>query len=245
MIYTKEEFTSRLEALSKLSGLYELTCPANDKLYTICQQLDLKSKQFNLTAITDPEEVLRKHIIDCIFAAKTVGELCPNAASLLDVGSGAGFPSLPIAAALPHIRVTAMDATAKKTVYMNDTSSLAGIENFNAVNARAEEAARSEMGASFDVVSARAVARLNVLLELCVPFLKIGGHFVAMKAFAADEEIKEAENAAKKLGVTLVEKRQYTLPDLEDTRFLLIYRKDSKTPDIYPRNFSQISKRPL
>lgn len=245
MIYTKEEFTSRLGSLSEISKLTDLTGPATEKLYTICEQLDLKSKQFNLTAITDPEEVLRKHIIDCIFAAKTVGELYPDGAKLLDVGSGAGFPSLPIAAALPNINVTAMDATAKKTVYMNDTASLAGIENFNAVNARAEEAARGGMGESFDVVSARAVARLNVLLELCVPFLKIGGHFVAMKAFAADEEIKEAENAAKKLGVKLVEKRQYTLPDMEDTRFLLIYRKDSKTPDIYPRNFSQISKRPL
>lgn len=245
MIYTKEEFTSRLSALADLSGLNDLTDPAADKLYTICQQLDLKSKQFNLTAITDPEEVLRKHIIDCTFAAKTVCDLCYDGAKLLDVGSGAGFPSLPIAATLPNIHVTAMDATAKKTVYMNDTAALAGIENFNAVNARAEEAARNGMGESFDVVSARAVARLNVLLELCVPFLKICGHFVAMKAFAADEEIKEAENAAKKLGVTLVEKRQYTLPDMEDTRFLLIYRKDSKTPDIYPRNFSQISKRPL
>lgn len=245
MIYTKEEFISRLSALSELSGLTHLTGPAENKLYTICEQLDLKSKQFNLTAITDPEEVLRKHIIDCVFAAKTVCELYPDGAKLLDVGSGAGFPSLPMAATLSDIQVTAMDATAKKTVYMNDTAALAGIENFNAANARAEEAARDGMGESFDVVSARAVARLNVLLELCVPFLKIGGHFVAMKAFAADEEIKEAENAAKKLGVKLVEKRQYTLPHLEDTRFLLIYRKDSKTPDIYPRNFSQISKRPL
>ncbi len=245
MIYNREEFSSRLSNLSDTTGLADLACPAEKKLYTICEQLDLKSKQFNLTAITEPEEVLRKHIIDCLFAAKTVDEFAKNGSKLLDVGSGAGFPSLPIAAVLPHVFINAMDATAKKCVYMNDTAALAGIENFKAFNARAEEAARGEMGAAYDVVTARAVARLNVLLELCIPFLKVGGYFVSMKGAAADEEIDEAKSAAKKLGCTFVEKRQYTLPDLSDARFLLIYRKDSKTPEQYPRNFSQISKKPL
>ncbi len=244
MIYTKEEFAKRLSELSEKAGLLELTAHACDKLYTICEQLDLKSKQFNLTAITEPEEVLKKHIIDCVFAAKTVGELCESG-KLLDVGSGAGFPSLPIAATLPEVQVNAMDSTAKKCTYMNDTASLAGIDNFNAKSARAEEAARGDMRESFDVVSARAVARLNVLMELCTPFLKVGGYFVSMKGAAADEEMAEAQSAAKKLGCTFVEKRQYTLPDLDDARFLLIYRKDSKTPEAYPRNFSQISKKPL
>jgi 16S rRNA (guanine527-N7)-methyltransferase len=245
MIYTKEEFAKRLSELSEKAGLTDLTSPACDKLYTICEQLDLKSKQFNLTAITEPEEVLKKHIIDCLFAAKTVGEMAGEGQKLLDVGSGAGFPSLPIAAVLPQLFVNAMDSTAKKCTYMNDTASLAGIDNFNAKSARAEEAARGEMRASYDFVSARAVARLNVLMELCTPFLKVGGYFVSMKGAAADEEMKEAESAAKKLGCTFIEKRQYTLPDLDDARFLLIYRKDSKTPEAYPRNFSQISKKPL
>ncbi|MBE6587629.1 MAG: 16S rRNA (guanine(527)-N(7))-methyltransferase RsmG [Ruminococcaceae bacterium] len=245
MIYTKEEFKERLSVLSKKADLADLCSPAGDKLYTICEQLDLRSKQFNLTAITEPEEVLKKHIIDCVFTAKAVEELSGEGSELLDVGSGAGFPSLPIAATLPGISVTAMDSTAKKCTYMNETASLAGIGNFKAVSARAEEAARGEMRGAYDLVSARAVARLNVLMELCVPFLKEGGYFVSMKGAAAEEEMKEAEGAAKKLGCTLVLKRQYTLPDLDDARFLLIYRKDSKTPDLYPRNFSQISKKPL
>ena len=245
MIYSKEEFFARLSALSEKAELDLINESSKEKLYTVCEQLDLRSKQFNLTAITDPEEVLKKHIIDCLFAAKAVKELSKESSKLLDVGSGAGFPSLPIAAVLPEIQVTAMDATAKKTVYMNDTAALAGIENFIAINKRAEEAAKSGMGEGFDIVSARAVARLNVLMELCIPFLKVGGYFVSMKGAAADEESKEAESAAKKLGCSLVKKIQYALPDLDDARFLLIYRKDSKTPAIYPRNFSQISKKPL
>ncbi|MBR6675969.1 MAG: 16S rRNA (guanine(527)-N(7))-methyltransferase RsmG [Clostridia bacterium] len=245
MIYEVNEFKSRLTALCEKAGLSHLCSGNEDKIYTICSQLDQKSKQFNLTAITDPEEVLRKHIIDCLFAAECVRALAGEGATLLDVGSGAGFPSLPIAAVLPFVNVTAMDATAKKTVYMNDTASLAKIGNFNAVNKRAEEAAREGMAASFELVSARAVARLNVLMELCVPFLKLGGYFVSMKGAAADEEMKEAESAAKKLGATFVKKVPYTLPDLDDARFILIYRKDSKTPSLYPRNFSQISKKPL
>ena len=245
MIYSRDEFFARLYELSDKAELSALALGAKDKLYTICEQLDLKSKQFNLTAITEPEEVLKKHILDCLFAARTIEGLGCEGKRLLDVGSGAGFPSLPVAAALPALSVTAMDSTLKKTVYMNDTASLAGIESFNAVSARAEDAARSELRGSFDFVSARAVARLNVLMELCVPFLKVGGYFVSMKGAAAEEELSEAESAAKKLGCTLLAKEQYSLPELCDKRFLLIYRKDSKTPDLYPRNYSQISKKPL
>ena len=245
MIYEINEFKTRLTELCEKAGLSHLCAGNEDKLYTICSELDQKSKQFNLTAITDPEEVLRKHIIDCLFAAECVRDLSGESATLLDVGSGAGFPSLPTAAVLPNVSVTAMDATAKKTVYMNGTADLAGIENFNAVNKRAEEAAREGMAESFDLVSARAVARLNVLMELCIPFLKVGGYFVSMKGAAADEEMKEAEGAARKLGAVFVKKVPYTLPDLDDARFILIYRKDSKTPSLYPRNFSQISKKPL
>ncbi|MBQ3528207.1 MAG: 16S rRNA (guanine(527)-N(7))-methyltransferase RsmG [Clostridia bacterium] len=245
MIYTKEEFTTRFSLLCEKADLSELGLPAKDKLYTICEQLDLRSKQFNLTAITEPEEVLKKHIMDCLFTAQCIDGIATDGMRLLDVGSGAGFPSLPIAAALPNINVSAMDSTAKKTVYMNETAALAKIENFKAHPARAEEAARGEMRGAFDICTARAVARLNVLMELCAPFLKIGGHFVSMKGAAAEEEMKEAESAAKKLGLTFVEKCRYFIPEMDDARFLLIYRKDSKTPESYPRNFSQISKKPL
>lgn len=245
MIYSKNEFKERLFDLCEKGDLSDIGIPAAEKLYIICEQLDLRSKQFNLTAITEPEEVLKKHIMDCLFTAKCIDGLTGDGMRLLDVGSGAGFPSLPIAASVEKISVTAMDSTAKKTVYMNETAALAGIDNFKAVPARAEEAARTDMRASFDVCTARAVARLNVLMELCAPFLKMGGYFVSMKGAAADEEMKEAESAAKKLGLTFVESRRYFIPEMDDARFLLIYRKDSKTPELYPRNFSQISKKPL
>ncbi len=245
-MFTREEFSKKLFALGEEAGLSGLCRVGEERLFVIVERLERFSKQFNLTAITEPEEVMQKHIIDCLFAAKLAEELAEKEGSRhLDVGSGAGFPSLPIAAAVPSLFVTALDSTAKKTVYMNETALEAGISNFNAVSMRAEEGARSEMRESFDTVSARAVARLNVLMELCAPFLRVGGYFIAMKGAAADEERDEARSAAEKLGLCLDREIPYTLPGLTDARKLLVYKKTKKTPDAYPRNYSQISKKPL
>ncbi len=216
-----------------------------DKLYTVCCKLEEKSKLFNLTAITDPDEVLKKHIADCLFLAAEIEKSEVGGNSILDVGSGAGFPSLPVAAALHEYKVTALDSTAKKIGYIKDTAEKIGVYNFTAVVSRAEDAARGEMREAYDVVTARAVARLNVLAELCIPFLRVGGYFISMKGAAAKEEVREAENAAKKLGCKLCKIVPYTISDLPDKRFLVIYKKISSTPAIYPRNFSQISKKPL
>ncbi len=243
MIYQKEEFVKKLNDTVRKAGLSHLTEGNEDKLYTICARLDECSKQFNLTAITEPDEVMKKHIADCLFFADEIKKL--GADSLIDVGSGAGFPSLPTAAVLPEVSVCALDSTAKKTVYMSDTAKLGGISNFESIAARAEDAGRGELRESFDAAGARAVARLSVLMELCTPFVKVGGYFVAMKGAAAMEEVDEAANAAKVLGCTLVEARQYTIPGLCDKRFLLIYQKNSAAKSEYPRNFSQITKKPL
>ena len=243
MIYQKEEFIQKLNGIAAEAGLMHLICGNEDKLYTLCARLDECSKKFNLTAITDPDEVLKKHIVDCLFFADEIRKL--GVKNLIDVGSGAGFPSLPTAAVLPETDVCAIDSTAKKTVYMRETASIAGIGNFTSASARAEEAGRGAMRESFDAAGARAVARLSVLMELCTPFVKVGGYFVAMKGAQALEEVKEAEHAAGVLGCTLVESRQYTIPTLADQRFLLIYKKNSAAKSEYPRNFSQITKKPL
>ncbi len=216
-----------------------------ERLYKICTELEEKSKLFNLTAITDPDEVLKKHIVDCLFLASEIENWEKGKGKILDVGSGAGFPSLPVAAVLDDYSVTALDSTAKKITYIKNTADLMGVSDFGAVASRAEDAAKTEMRQAYDIVTARAVARLSVLAELCIPFLKVGGYFISMKGAAAEEEVKEAENAIKKLGCKFCKIVPYTISDLPDKRFLVIYKKISSTPALYPRNYSQISKKTL
>lgn len=241
MIYSKEEFSKKLNKELKSAGLEEFSECA-DKLYTVVSRLDEFGKKFNLTAITDPDEVMKKHLIDCLFAAKAVKEA--GGKKIIDIGSGAGFPSLPIAAALPDISVTALDSTAKKVGYMNDTASAAGMNNFRAEAGRAEEYVRG-VRESFDTVTARAVASLPVLCELCIPYIKVGGKFIAMKGAAAEEEVSAAKSAAGKLGCSAAEILPYFLPGMDDKRYLVLFEKIAPTPEQFPRNFSQISKKPL
>ena len=241
-MFNKEEFDRKLKEYG--NGLPEKYFDASDKLFIICSELEEKAKTFNLTAITDPEEVLKKHIVDCLYLAECIEKLGPKG-KILDVGSGAGFPSLPTAAVLSDHSVTALDSTSKKIDYIKNTSEKMGVNGFNAVAARAEQAASGEMRESYDFVTARAVARLSVLAELCVPFVKVGGYFVSMKGAAAQEEVDEAANAVNKLGCKLVDIIPYTIADLPDKRFLVIYKKISATNKMYPRNYSQISKKTL
>lgn len=238
-------FSNKLKQYSE--GIPEKYLSENTikKLYTVCSELEEKSKLFNLTAITDPDEVLKKHIVDCLFLAAELENWDKGSGKVLDVGSGAGFPSLPVAAALDDYSVTALDSTAKKIGYIKNTADLMGVTDFDAVASRAEDAAKSEMREAYDIVTARAVARLSVLSELCIPFIKVGGYFISMKGAAAEEEVKEAENAIKKLGCKFCKIVPYTISDLPDKRFLVIYKKISSTPALYPRNYSQISKKPL
>lgn len=214
-----------------------------EKMRLLTERLITSNKQFNLTAITEPDEVLIKHVVDSLFAASLIAER-GDRGTLLDVGAGGGFPSLPVAAALPQLSVTAMDATAKKCRYIEETAVLAGLANVTAVNARAEEAA-AQYGAAFDFVTARAVARLNVLAELCAPFLRVGGTFLAMKGPGGDEEAAEAARAFRTLGLSAPEIRRYELPRGAGERTLIICRKQRPTPPAYPRPYAKIVKSPL
>ena len=235
MLNFREIFASRVGACA------EDEVSAFEKLYAILTEYNAK---FNLTAIRTPENYLSKHIADCVAAARYIHEIIPGRGMLLDVGSGAGFPSLPIAVMLPDVSVTALDSTAKKTAYIERAASFVGCTNVSTLTGRAEElvAGRRE---TFDVVTARAVARLNVLLELCAPFVAVGGYFVAMKGAAAQEEADEAANAAKQLGLAPAEIIPYSLPGIDDSRAFVSYRKLSPSPDRYPRQYSVIAKKPL
>lgn len=215
-----------------------------EKLFIHISELEKKGKQFNLTAITDAEEAVHKHTADCLFCASVIDSLTEGQEkSLIDVGSGGGFPSLPIATVLPHVSVTALDSTAKKCVFIGETAALCRVP-IRTVPERAEEFAARGARESFDIATARAVARLNILMELCAPFVKKGGFFVAMKGSLADEEMKEAEAAASRLGLSFVKKEAYTVKD-GGNRFILVYKKVKETPAAYPRAYAKIKKNPL
>ena len=212
-------------------------------LYIHLCELEEKGKLFNLTAITDPREAVRKHAVDSLFAAMAVRELSAGEEkTLLDIGCGAGFPSLPIAIACENVSVTALDSTAKKCEFVKSTAQKCGV-GLETLPERAEEAVEGRRE-TFDFVTARAVARLTILAELAAPFLKAGGYFLAMKGSAAEEERLEACRASKILGLTYERSLDYEIED-GGARSILVYRKTAPTPQTYPRRFAQIKKKPL
>ncbi|MBR5012079.1 MAG: 16S rRNA (guanine(527)-N(7))-methyltransferase RsmG, partial [Clostridia bacterium] len=166
------------------------------------------------------------------------------------VGCGAGFPSLPLAIARPDVYVLAMDSTDKRIAYVRECADRLGLKNLTAVTARAEDAAAGDMRGKFDYATARAVARLNVLSEYCIPFLKVGGIFLPMKAKSGKEELDEAKNALVTLRSELMFFDEFMLTDTKNegdmqSRMIAGIRKKAPTEKIYPRNNSQIKKKPL
>lgn len=246
MMINKSEFSEKLASALTKNGLGEFAVEAvSDSLYALTERMLTVNEYMNLTAITDIDEVVLKHYVDSLMISKYV----PNGASVIDVGCGAGFPSLPLAIARPDLKITSLDSTAKRINYINDTAKMLGITNITAIAARAEEAANEpSYREKFDISCARAVARLNVLSELCIPFVKLGGSFVAMKANAA-EELAESERAFVKLGGELVASDKFELvSDVNanvEPRCIISVKKVSQTPKNYPRNNSQIKKKPL
>lgn len=213
------------------------------RLFVHLEELSEKGKQFNLTSIKDPVQARQKHILDCLYCSKEIERLSQNiSSSLIDIGSGGGFPALPIACTLDNISVTALDSTAKKCNFIAQTAAKCGVA-VETVPERAEDAVK-RLFEKFDFATARAVARLNILMELSAPFVKVGGYFVAMKGSSASEEISEAENACSSLGLTFSECVPYEIEN-GGRRYIVIYEKTSHTPQIYPRNYSQIKKKPL
>lgn len=243
-LFDREGFLTALHRCFDASGLNEyLTDGREDKYALLCERLFSENKRYNLTAIKDAPRAAYLHFCDSVALAP----LIPENARLLDVGCGGGFPSLPLAIARPDLTITAMDATEKKVLYVNESARLLGLRNIQAISARAEEAANGELREGFDIVTARAVASLPVLSELCLPFVRIGGAFYAMKGAGAEEETRAASRAFSLLGGSLVSVTPLKVLGGEEvqSRFAVTIRKTGKTPDGYPRHFSKISKKPL
>ena len=216
-------------------------------LYAVTDKLIDNAKKFNLTSILEPTEIIRKHLIDSLIPLGLLQNAGISFSTALDVGTGAGFPLLPMACAANGVSFTGMDATAKKISHIRETAEFAALANVSAVSGRAEELAApgAPMRASFDLVTARAVANLPVLCELCLPFLRTGGTFVALKGANAPAEIDAAKGAIKTLGAALIACDEYRIPSDDAPRYLVTIAKTGDTPRAYPRHYAQISKKPL
>lgn len=217
-----------------------ITDEQEEKLRKLMDFMLEYNKNVNLTRITEYDEVIEKHYIDSILPLKLFD--VPRGTSFADIGTGAGFPSLPMKIYRPDLRFTLIDSLNKRITYLDKATELIG-EPCTTVHGRSEELARKpQYRDSFDFATARAVAQLNVLCEYCLPYVKVGGYFLALKG--AESETELAENAIKKLGGKLENVIEYSLPS-GDKRALVVIKKVSETPKQYPRASGVMAKRPL
>ncbi|MGX4255505.1 16S rRNA (guanine(527)-N(7))-methyltransferase RsmG [Bacillus sp. YH3-2-B2] len=202
------------------------------------------NEKMNLTSITEKKEVYLKHFYDSITAAFYID--FEKVTTLCDVGAGAGFPSLPVKICFSHLHVTIVDSLNKRITFLETLSDALQLEHTTFVHDRAETfGQRKDVRESFDLVTARAVARLSVLSELCLPLAKKNGIFAALKAAAADEELKAGQKAIKVLGGELEQVHSFTLPVEESERNIMIIRKTKSTPKKYPRKPGTPNKSPI
>lgn len=212
-----------------------------EKLHRFMDIVLTKNKAFNLTAIKDEETFVEKMILDSALAGH---DFDFNGKNTLDVGSGAGFPGIVLAILYPQGQFVLLEATRKKCVHLKEVAKELGLDNVCVINDRAEIYIRNHRE-YFDAAIARAVAALNVLIELCVPFVKVGGNFIAMKSQKAEEEYNVAYLAMKRLNITLLKKDKYILPESKEDRTNLIFVKNKENDTRYPRDYKFIITKPL
>lgn len=246
MVDIKEkDFTSALTKVFSANGLSSyLSLERMKKFYDLTVRMLTENEKYNLTAITDVNKIILNHYADCVAMASRLRK----GASIIDVGCGAGFPSLPLAIVRPDLKITAMDSTAKRVNYVAETAAMLGLDNFKAVTMRAEDGGRApEYREKYDYATARAVAEMRVLCELALPFVRVGGQMVAMKGKNAEFELSSARKAIATLGGRNTVCENITLRGEGETLThpLIIIDKKEKTPSSFPRSFAQISKKPL
>lgn len=234
---------------TKLFGQNKTGCAVNfdkvDKFYRLTERMLTENEKYNLTAIKEPSDIIVLHYLDSLMLSAQL----KKKAKIADIGTGAGFPSLPLAICREDLDVWAFDATEKRVRYVEETARLLGLSNLTARTLRAEAGARdASLREQFDAVTARGVAQLRVLCEYCLPYLKVGGHFLAMKGQSAKGEVAEAKRAIAMLGGRLVEILPTPLTNEKGERVehnLVIIEKIAKTNAQYPRENNQILKKPL
>ena len=224
-------------------GLTTLGLPTTGipSLLRYADMLVEKNKVMNLTAITEPSEIATLHFLDC-------AALLPLAdwagKSVADVGTGAGFPGMPLRILEPTIQLTLLDSLNKRIDFLKEVCTDLGLDDVNCVHGRAEEFAAAHRE-SYDIVTSRAVANLQMLCELCLPLVKEGGYFLSMKAVDSEEEVNAAKNAIKTLGGQIEKVVDYAIPGTDVQHRLIFIKKIKETPKKYPRAFAKIKKNPL
>lgn len=214
------------------------------QFYNYYEMLIKWNETINLTAITDFDEVLKKHFLDSISIGRILRQ--KEIVSLLDVGTGAGFPGIPIKIAFPYLEITLLDSLNKRVSFLNQVIDSLGLEKIVAVHGRAEDFAKKELyREKFDVCVSRAVANLSSLSELCLPYVKVGGKFISYKSEKAMEELVLSQNAISLLGGGNVSCDAFTLPGADLQRTFIIIQKVKETPLKYPRKAGIPIKRPL
>ena len=244
MRFDEKEFKSRLTRVFGANGLSSLINQDRvDKFALLTEIMLEENEKYNLTAISEPNKIILNHYADCAALAKVL----PKGAKIADIGCGAGFPTLPVAILRPDLIITGVDSTAKRINYVSMAKDALSLNNVTAICARAEDLSHTEMRESFDIVTARAVAAMRILAELCLPLVKVGGKMIAMKGKNAEFELADAKKAISILGGkhTVTETVRLSDDDEETVHPLIYIEKKSKTPPSYPRAYAQISKKPL
>ena len=246
MQINEQSFTAELTRVFKMNGLASLlNAEKSEKFLKLTERMLTENEKYNLTAITDPDKIILNHYADCA----TLAAKLPKGASVIDVGCGAGFPTLPLAILRSDLSILAVDSTAKRVAYVEETAKMLGLSGVVAKTMRAEDGAKlPEYRERFDYATARAVAEMRILLELCLPYVKVGGEMIAMKGKNAEFELASAKRAVSMLGGTDVRVEEIRLSNGNSEPLshpLIFVKKKGKTPQNYPRPYAQISKKPL
>ncbi len=233
----------KVQDIFKESG-FELTEKQYEDFLNYSKLLVEWNSRMNLTAILHPTDIVIKHFLDSILPFKYFKY--PENSSLIDVGTGAGFPSIPMKIMNRTIDLTMLDSLNKRVNFLNEVANTIGLDA-KTIHGRAEDFGNDKMyREQFDIATARAVAPLSVLCEYCLPYVKVGGYFVALKGSNGDDELQYAKNAIRILGGAIEQVENYSLPTKEnDKRTLIVIKKISQTSTKYPRNKSQMTKKPL
>lgn len=240
--------------LTTFSRFFELSAQKNqilapteaqlEQFYRFTSFLLEVNAHTNLTAIREPADIIDKHYVDSLLAS----DLIPVGARVLDLGCGPGFPSIPLAIMRPDLKIVALDSTAKKIDFVQKSAELLHLTNLSAVSGRAEAPDLRKQLGKFDVVVSRAVARLNILCELCLPYLNTGKHMIALKGAKFEEEVTEASNAIRVLGggvLKIQQKDLITATNERETRGFVVIELKKQPPKQYPRSYAAILKKPL